>query len=632
MFDSTAMTPAKNACATALWLMACLPGVALANHDIARCDTLFALRIAEQAALPDCDNSIVVTGRCTGLTANQCQLLVYNDPAGQAPPAAGNGALLYAYLPRCLGGTDVCRSTHRVHCLDGTRPIIHADKARNAAGDFIESNRWLFYVSGGGSCFGSDCWTHYSSADSQREMSTCHPDTVNCASQGSSHISERLAGEGLMSPDASNPFADFNRVRINKCAYDGFQGDEWESNVPVDRDGDGKAEQSVARLYHQGHQVYRTTLNWLARGVALAGGVGPVLPPLAAADLVLLTGNSGGGKAMIMTGDLLRDHLEQNVLTNPQARVRLIIDAHFLPNLENEARFGTNFGAMLSDNNGNGRVDVFDHHFRGIDGLLPDDPAQPPAVELYSDWTYAAPTGRVRQTLDAYVGDDLSSLDASCVATHANDLSWCRDEHHVLLNHVSTPFFLRIDLRDNAWIDGSALFGAAQGLDYNWPDSAFEERVDALVRDYLRSHRQESEIALGLDGSGDPGCLELNNQKPGCWPRAVWAPSLGGPGSHTGLLDAFHFGTGVPRLELSLCEDVKGTIVETPFTAATALVGWLVQNQTFEARPFFDASGGGDARYWVSTADATCTTELNCGNGLDDDGDGDTDSADSDCP
>ena len=616
----------------ALCLIATPPAAFAGTQAITGCDTLFALRVAENAGLADCNITVVGAGRCAGRTANACRLEVYRNPEKMAPPLAStNGSLVPSYLPRCLGGTNVCRAMHAVHCLDGTRPILHADKARNAAGDFIESNRWLFYVSGGGSCFGPDCWDDYTDPASQRETSTCHPDTVNCWANGGSHVADTQNDDGILSSGPENPFAGFNRVRLNKCSYDGFQGDQWETQVAIDRDGDGKAEQQVARLFHQGHQVYRSALAYLSSPVTLASGLGPTLPPLSDAELVLLAGNSGGGKAMIMTGDLLRDYLVANVLTDPDARVRLILDAHFLPNLETEASFGTAMGPPLTDANGNGRVDTFDHHFLGVSGLLPDDPLVPPAVEFYSDWTYVHPNGRARQTLDAFVGDDLSAFDTSCLASHPDEPAWCRDEHHVLLNHVSTPFFVRMDLRDNAWITGAAVFGGPDNTGYNWPDPAFFDRVDTLARDYLDFHRLDSELALDVDASGDPGCVDLNDQKPGCWPIGLWAPARGGAGSHTGLLDPVHFGTDPSPVELLLCEDVNGKIQGTAHTVASAVVEWLVLGETIEARPFFDASAGQRTRYWVDADNATCISELNCANGLDDDGDGDVDLVDTDC-
>ncbi len=607
------------------------PIAAVPVPGIRSCDTLFALRVAERQLLPDCDTAISVTGICTGMTANECQAAVHASPQLLAPPAPAAGQLLYSYLPRCVDGSNNCLPVDYIHCIDGTRPMLHADPARDAVGKPIVSNKWLFYVSGGGSCFGPDCWDRYRSASSRLEMSTCHPDAVNCWSNNRSHVGERVDGSGILAPGPNNPYNGFNRVRLNKCAYDGFQGDTFEQSLAIDRNFDGKPEQRVLRTYHQGHLVYIAALNYLANGITLAGGAGPQLPVLRDAQTVLLVGNSGGGKAMIMTGDRLREHLEQQILTSPATVIRLVVDAHYLPSLENEAAFETAVGAPLDDLNANNEVDIFDHHFTGIMGQLPDDPDSFPYQEFYSDWTYANVRGRVRNTAVAFMGTDLSALDASCLATHPGERSFCLDEIHVLLNHVSTPFFLRMDLRDNAWIDGSALFGGEFGTGYDWPDQAFIDRVDLQTRNYLDFHRMESEIARNEDTSGDATCLSVNDVKPDCWSIAVWAPSAGGPCSHTGLLDPFHFGTVPMPVRLSLCEDNGAGLTETQYTMASALQAWLANGMTFEARPFYDAGGTTATRYWIDPLNATCSTELNCSNGIDDDGDGDIDSADSDC-
>ena len=50
-----------------------------------------------------------------------------------------------------------------------------------------------------------------------------------------------------------------------------------------------------------------------------------------------------------------------------------------------------------------------------------------------------------------------------------------------------------------------------------------------------------------------------------------------------------------------------------------------------QVNQFFDASAGQRTRYWVDADNATCISELNCANGLDDDGDGDVDLVDTDC-
>ena len=102
-----------------------------------------------------------------------------------------------------------------VRCTDGTRPLYYVNKAICTdaqgcgngirRGDPIESNRWIFTVTGGDSCNGERCAFFYAQPDERGAM-------------GSSTRDPAKDLEGIHDPDpVKNPvFAAYNRVRIEK--------------------------------------------------------------------------------------------------------------------------------------------------------------------------------------------------------------------------------------------------------------------------------------------------------------------------------------------------------------------------------------------------------------------------------
>ena len=61
-------------------------------------------------------------------------------------------------------------------------------------------------------------------------------------------------------------------------------------------------------------------------------------------------------------------------------------------------------------------------------------------------FTYDGATYWPSSTLDAQYDMLGAVLDASCMSAHAatGDQWACTDRHHVLLNHIATPFMLRL--------------------------------------------------------------------------------------------------------------------------------------------------------------------------------------------
>jgi hypothetical protein len=69
-----------------------------------------------------------------------------------------------------------------------------------------------------------------------------------------------------------------------------------------------------------------------------------------------------------------------------------------------------------------------------------------------------------------------TELDASCVQTVAWNEEWrCRDGMHVMFNHLSTPFFLRQALFDDAHTSRDVPYAVDET--YMWDPDDYSERV-----------------------------------------------------------------------------------------------------------------------------------------------------------
>ena len=76
-------------------------------------------------------------------------------------------------------------SNPAIKCLDGSAPVFYIDRAISGT-----SNKWVFYVQGGGSCTtAEDCVNHYVSE--YKEMS-------------SHWAPESISGNGILSPSVGN--------------------------------------------------------------------------------------------------------------------------------------------------------------------------------------------------------------------------------------------------------------------------------------------------------------------------------------------------------------------------------------------------------------------------------------------
>jgi hypothetical protein len=429
-----------------------------------------------------------------------------------------------------------------VRCADGTRPIVYVDPAVGGP-----SNRWLITFTGGGACSATDedgdgvfesggqCAAAYADAGERDEMGTATKPAMKNLGTGAT-------SQGIMKPDpAVNPvFAAFNRVRVEKCSYDRYNGRATHAGVTVTLPGGATG---AYTLFNHGRRIAELALDtlrgdaaagtglafttWVAQGGA-AVQTSVSLPPLEAAEVVLFVGHSGGAHGLMHNVDALADHLR----AWPAFRgdVRALFDANFIPAIENEAAFDGVAGG-----------DLYDHRWSGDSA---EAGAYDGAAFFTASW-YADQYDAWRRSPAAPLAE---TFDRSCVEAHepAGDAWKCRDRHHVLLNHVATPFFVREDFSDPnrehadgghghmpQWGEAAAYPHCAALGETECPPlipagnpSPYRDRLETQARTALAGLQARSELALGQDASGPAPTFFL------------WMPDCG---AHEGAYDDEHF-------------------------------------------------------------------------------------------
>ncbi len=394
-----------------------------------------------------------------------------------------------------------------VRCLDGTRPVIYVDKAVGGP-----SHKWIFSMQGGGSCNAQDsdgdgvfdnaqeCLDTYANPGERNEMSTAYDPPM-------------MTLKGIHRPDpVRNPvFADYNRVRVEKCSYDRYNGRiayEAVGGYFLNHTKPGGASVDL-NLYQQGYLIMEEALQTLESGLTYTtwadAGTGRVveeqesLPPLADAEIVLFVGHSGGAHGLFHN----IDHLAQSLADIPgfAGDVRAVFDANFVESIENEAAFATDSTGTPLGGDAYSNVWTGETEGNGIpfayDGATYH--TTNPQVEQYDSWA--------------------AVFDSSCLDAHAatGDDWKCRDRHHILFNHIATPFFFRQDFTDPnkghtnhgnghsvLWGDWDSYAHCPAGFSPCPPLFTLDEHRTRLTQQFqtlLDGSRSRSELATGVDPS-----------------------------------------------------------------------------------------------------------------------------------
>ncbi|HET8798172.1 MAG TPA: pectin acetylesterase-family hydrolase, partial [Thermoanaerobaculia bacterium] len=426
-------------------------------------------------------------------------------------PVVGNGQPVPAFTRLFLTNDDV-------RCTDGTRPLIYVDKAvctdangcpgGIARGEAIESNRWIFTMTGGSSCHGQRCALFYTEPDERGFM-------------GSSTKPAMKNMEGIHDPDpVRNPvFASYNRVRVEKCSFDRYMGRSQEvaPGGAIRATLPNGTTVSFNAWYH-GFFIMRETFRTLQDGLryvtwrrddslspakrrSCCGATGgtqlsPVietLPPLADAEVVLLIGHSNASHGLYHNADNLAAELAS--IPGFHGDVRALFDENFQPGVENEAAFATT-APPNSD------------HYSGIWSGTSSARGE--------TFSYDGAVYHATNEVDLEYAVHGAVHDRSCLDAHAADgTAWrCRDRLHIVSNHITTPFMIHQDFTDpnrdhldtpnGYWVRwGNAANYSycpdAQPCEPRFNAAEFRTRIEKQIQTLLASALTRSELARGLD-------------------------------------------------------------------------------------------------------------------------------------
>jgi hypothetical protein len=300
-------------------------------------------------------------------------------------------------------------------CNDGTPPVLYYRPHRGAS----NRNKWVISLRGGGACgTAADCaarWCNCSSTTACPYATVTTNFTLDHMSGGGSR---REPGGGVLTraPGRNNPLADYNQVQLAYCTSDAWSGAARAMSMSTTHPKTG---QPVTYTMHfMGTRVLDADLAILRREGAPAlsytlDGPAVDMPDLDEAETVVLVGDSAGGAGIINNLDHVAELLRSG-------RSGCDGGADCPPSIVGviDAIVGPEF-ARLDFSNSAG-ADAGITTYEKYAGLIAQGPS--------------GTTGR---------GDQ------SCRAYHSSDDSVCADVSHVLRNHLTTPFFVRMALLDS---------------------------------------------------------------------------------------------------------------------------------------------------------------------------------------
>lgn len=294
-------------------------------------------------------------------------------------------------------------------CNDGSPGVMYIRRGQNA-----DTTKWVIHFQGGGSCNGQDaCYDRWCST-------APNPAVFDKAGKMSSlGTPEAISRGGIFSqaPADSNAFAHYNQAFLYYCSSDTWIGSA-NRGVPIDPTTGNPV---TYEIEFQGEAIVNDAIATLRDGPTYADPIpmglfpGLPLPDLDDADEVIFTGSSAGGAGLRHHIDRLREVLVANNIDS--VYVAAVVDAGLPPVLSHPS-IVWGMGAAPA----------------GYAALL----------------TLREPVNR-----DLW-GMDKSALDASCLkpmfmgAHNAVGIhpQICNDATYTLLHHITTPFFVRMDLHD----------------------------------------------------------------------------------------------------------------------------------------------------------------------------------------
>ena len=258
-----------------------------------------------------------------------------------------------------------------------------------------------------------------------------------------------MAGTGLFSASDANAFAAWNHVFVYYCSSDAWSGQAADTMLEP-------AAYPAYTAHFEGHDIVAAVVAELKAGATSDDGT-RAMPSIDDAQAVLLQGTSAGSGGVRDNVDWVGAELRA---TNPDVAYRGIADAAITPD--------------------------------SADYLPPTDYDIVMAVR--EAWGTEARH---------------SFLDESCAAYHqpTGDARVCENYVHVLRHHISTPMFVRMDLRDSnplPWLNPVTAAPLGNTTDFA---IAVAAQLDSLARlGTATSEAEEQGAATGAPGIFGPQC------------------------------------------------------------------------------------------------------------------------------
>lgn len=327
-------------------------------------------------------------------------------------------------------------------CNDGTPAVFYFAPATRTE----DRGKWILFLQGGGGCRdGQSCAERWCSAGTNFGMDK----------MTSSLTKPSIDADGFLDPTPENRFGSWNRVLIHYCSSDAWMGTLTSTAQATLRD-----ESFAYAIHFKGSRIIDAVLDTL-RNSTMRRRAAP-WPDLDSATHVIVAGSSAGSGGVRGNADRVGARLRAT--NSGLTDYRAILDASYNPQPD-----GLDFSRS---------------------SYCAADPA---ACQYDSFYQHLWET-----TLRSFTG---ASGDESCLSWHSTiepGTEWrCGDDSHVVMHHLSTPFFLRQDLQD------SLLAG-------NFAEDGFGTRTDFGVRveAELRSLPVPEEQRSATPGLFVPQCTD----------------------------------------------------------------------------------------------------------------------------
>jgi hypothetical protein len=341
-------------------------------------------------------------------------------------PPVGNFNLHPTFVPFVAGdpGIPLLRRTidtnlyPEARCNDGSPAVmyIRPANAAYACNPIVNpSTKWLIFLDGGGACRDAD------SCLLERWCSGGGQIFDRAGKMSSLDAPPAIHGNGIwnLAPGGglTNHFQDYNHVLVHYCSSDNWVGSAKHTGLNTST-GIGYD------IQFQGEAIVEAVLATLANGPiaadpqAVAAFYGTTIPNLQGAREVGLGGESAGGGGLRHHLDKINFDRLRLMIADPNVVIWAVVDAGTEPGLWDA----------------------------GVDWSDPYSPAD------YSDYLLT----QVEPPIRSFWGANNSALDRSCLdpawaAQHQLDglhPQICYDTTYTLLNHITTPVFLRQDIND----------------------------------------------------------------------------------------------------------------------------------------------------------------------------------------